>query len=256
MVAGGLVAAFAIPRLDLAVSGSATTPTILSFAGMAVVTILLTGLVLRAAARAGLGLSQRWLSLALVYNGLIVAVKFLLAPWALYVANQQTQFASQGFGDANSLPYYVVVAVVIGVLYIAVFAALKFLVASRSRHISRTGLKNIGLGVALIILLGMFTGGSLVILPLFVGINALSYIGYIFSTPLVYALVAALVAAAVVAAMALRQSVRDELASGQTLSTASFFTLGITLITIYHFLWIVYMLSLVSLWPFKTYTPK
>jgi hypothetical protein len=38
--------------------------------------------------------------------------------------------------------------------------------------------------------------------------------------------------------------------------TASFFWLGLALILLYHVMWIVFFLTLVSIWPFRTYTPK
>src|SRR5918993_534349 len=37
---------------------------------------------------------------------------------------------------------------------------------------------------------------------------------------------------------------------------ASFFWLGLALIVLYHVMWVVFLLTLVSIWPFRTYTPK
>src|SRR5919112_3069148 len=43
---------------------------------------------------------------------------------------------------------------------------------------------------------------------------------------------------------------------GDATLLASFFWLGLALILLYHVMWIVFFLTLVSIWPFRTYTPK
>jgi hypothetical protein len=37
---------------------------------------------------------------------------------------------------------------------------------------------------------------------------------------------------------------------------AAFFWLGLSLLVIYHFLWVIYMGTLVSIWPFKVILPS
>jgi hypothetical protein len=261
MTVGGILAALVIPRLDQALGGTAAAaPTLISLGGMAVVTILLTGMVLKAAERAGVGLSSNWLSLALTYNALIVVVKFMLAPAALYKANQSTDFTANFLGgDANNIQYYLLVAGAIGLLYIAAFWLINWLLLRRKAKLSPLGRKSITSTLAIIaaiVVFGIVTGGMVVIVPLLLAANSLQYLGFIFGTAAAYAIIAALAAAAVVAVMAVRQTAGDQAASGHSISTATFFTLGVTLIVLYHFLWIVYMMSLVTIWPFKTYTPK
>jgi hypothetical protein len=43
---------------------------------------------------------------------------------------------------------------------------------------------------------------------------------------------------------------------GDATLLASFFWLGLTLIVLYHVMWVIFLLTLVSIWPFRTYTPK
>ena len=43
---------------------------------------------------------------------------------------------------------------------------------------------------------------------------------------------------------------------GDATLLASFFWLGLALILLYHVMWIVFFLTLVSIWPFRTFTPK
>jgi hypothetical protein len=43
---------------------------------------------------------------------------------------------------------------------------------------------------------------------------------------------------------------------GDATLLASFFWLGLAVIVLYHVMWLVFLLTLVSMWPFRTYTPK
>jgi hypothetical protein len=43
---------------------------------------------------------------------------------------------------------------------------------------------------------------------------------------------------------------------GDATLLAGFFWLGLALILLYHVMWVVFLLTLVSIWPFRTYTPK
>lgn len=261
MTVGGVMAALVIPRIDDALSGSSSAePTLISFGGMAVATILLTALVLNAAERAGIGFSRNWVGLTLTYNALIIIVKFMLAPAALYQANRSASFtANPLLGDANGIQYYFLVAAVIGLLYIAAFWLInRVILGSKTPH---SGARRQWIGgvlgvIAAMVALGIISGGLILVPPVLLLSNAVQYLGFIFGTVAVYAIIAALAAAAVVAVMTARQVKEDQATSSHPVSTASFFTLGIVLIVLYHFLWIVYMMSLVTVWPFKTYTPK
>jgi len=43
---------------------------------------------------------------------------------------------------------------------------------------------------------------------------------------------------------------------GEATLLAGFFWIGLATITLYHVMWIVFLVTLVSIWPFRTYTPK
>ena len=43
---------------------------------------------------------------------------------------------------------------------------------------------------------------------------------------------------------------------GDATLLAAFFWLGCALIFLYHAMWVVFLLTLISIWPFQTYTPE
>jgi hypothetical protein len=65
-----------------------------------------------------------------------------------------------------------------------------------------------------------------------------------------------LVLAAVLAYKAFDEVEKRAVRLGDATLLASFFWLGLALIVLYHVMWVVLLLTLVSIWPFRTYTPK
>ena len=86
----------------------------------------------------------------------------------------------------------------------------------------------------------------------------LVYLKYI-SLPFALAIVVALVFALVLAWKTFDQAaVRTARGArlGEATLLAGFFWIGLSMITLYHVMWVVFLLTLVSIWPFRTYTPK
>ena len=94
------------------------------------------------------------------------------------------------------------------------------------------------------------------VIPLLVvGYPTLSYLVYIFST-FGTAITVALALAAVLAYRTFSEVEKQAVRLGDATLLASFFWLGLALILLYHAMWVVFLLTLVSIWPFQTYTPK
>jgi hypothetical protein len=89
----------------------------------------------------------------------------------------------------------------------------------------------------------------------FVGLPTLSYLTYVFST-FGTAITLALVLAAVLAYKTFDEVQKQAVNLGDATLLANFFWLGLALILLYHAMWAVFLLTLVSIWPFRTYTPK
>ena len=238
--------------------------TLFLVAGVAV--ILLTAGLFGYIDRLGMGFGKTALVLAAGYNALIAAVKLGLAPAAMYAANQERAF-DVTFGDPNSLWFYLAVGSGVLLLYLLVFGVMYRVFERRfrrrageigapperrSRWSGRRRAVLVTLVVASIALLASF----LWVMPVvFVGLPTLSYLTYVFST-FGAAIALALVLAAVLAYKTFDRVERRATHLKDATLLASFFWLGLALIVLYHAMWAVFLLTLVSIWPFRTYTPK
>jgi hypothetical protein len=83
----------------------------------------------------------------------------------------------------------------------------------------------------------------------------LYYLLYIF-TAFGAAIMLALLLASVLAYKSFDEVEKRAVRLGDATLLASFFWLGLALIVLYHVMWVVFLLTLVSIWPFRTYTPK
>jgi hypothetical protein len=234
-------------------------------AGVAVIT--LTAVLFVYIGHLGLGFGRTALVLGAGYNALITAVKFSLAPAALYTSNQRQDFDST-FGDPNSPWFYIAVGAAVMFLYVGVFRVMYVVFQRRFR--SRAGVTDTQAGrrrtwvgrrrrpilIVFAVAIVVFLASFLWVIPvLFVGMPTLSYLIYIFSTFGVTILLALILAAILAYKTFLRVEDRAVHLKDATL-LANFFWLGLTLIVLYHAMWVVFLLTLVSIWPFRTYTPK
>jgi hypothetical protein len=213
--------------------------------------------------RLGLGFGRTVLVLAAGYNALIAAVKLGLAPAALYQANREQAFDA-AFGDPNDLWYYLGVGSGVLLLYLLAFGVMYGVFRRRFRRRSlpsepppeqggRWSNRTIVIGAVVLVAI---TGSILWIMPVvYVGFPTFSYLFYIFST-FGAAITLALVLAAFLAYKSFDEVEKRAVRLGDATLLASFFWLGLALILLYHVMWVVFLLTLVSIWPFRTYTPK
>jgi len=213
--------------------------------------------------RLGMGFGSTVLVLAAGYNALIAAVKLGLAPAAFYQANREEAFDSW-MGDPNSLWFYLGVGSGILLLYLLVFGMIYRVFRRRFRRRSlspgtppergvRWSGKNIVIGIVACV---AFVASFLWLLPAFyIGLPTLSYLFYISSTFGVVIMLA-LGLAAVLAYRTFDEVEQRAVRLGDATLLASFFWLGLALIVLYHVMWVVFLLTLISMWPFRTYTPK
>src|SRR5215207_5581491 len=209
--------------------------------------------------RLGMGFGRTVLVLAAGYNALIAAVKLGLAPAALYQANREQAFDA-AFGDPNELWFYLGVGWGILLLYLLVLGVMYSLFRRRFRRRSlpsepppeqrgRWSNRTIVVGVVVLV---AFAASFLWIMPVvYVGLPTLSYLIYIFTT-----FGAAIALDLILAYKSFDEVEKRAVRLGDATLLASFFWLGLALIVLYHVMWVVFLLTLVSIWPFRTYTPK
>ena len=233
-------------------------------AGVAV--ILLTAGLFAYIDRLGMGFGKTVLVLAAGYNALIAAVKFGLAPPAMYAANRERSFDAS-LSDPNSLWFYLGVGSGVLLLYLLVFGVMYRVFERRFRRRAgeigappvrrswRAGRRRAVLVVLVVASVALLASFLWVMPVVFVGLPTLSYLTYIFST-FGAAIALALILAAVLAYRTFARVEERAIHLKDATLLASFFWLGLALILLYHAMWAVFLLTLVSIWPFRTYTPK
>lgn len=244
--------------------------TVFLVAGVTV--ILLTAGLFALIDRLGMGFGKSVLVLAAGYNAMIASVKLGLAPAALYQANREQSF-DDSMVDPNSLWFYLGVGSAVLLLYLLVFWVMYKVFRRRLEYRAREtdappGRRGRWLGrmmfarrrravlVALVVATAALLASFLWVMPVvFVGLPTLSYLAYIFST-FGAAITLALILAAILAYKSFDEVERRAARLGDATLLAGFFWLGLALILLYHVMWVVFLLTLVSIWPFRTYTPK
>ena len=232
-------------------------------AGVAV--ILLTAGLFGYIDRLGMGFGKTVLVLAAGYNALIAAVKFGLAPPAMYAANREQSFDAS-LSDPNSLWFYLGVGSGVLLLYLLVFGAMYRVFERRFRRRAgeigapperrRRWIGSRRVVIVVVVASVALLASFLWVMPVvFVGLPTLSYLGYVFST-FGAAIALALILAAVLAYKTFAGVEERAVHLKDATVLASFFWLGLALILLYHAMWAVFLLTLVSIWPFRTYTPK
>ena len=213
--------------------------------------------------RLGMGFGSTVLVLAAGYNALIAAVKLGLAPAALYQANREEAFEAS-ISDPNSLWFFLGIGSGVLLLYLLVFGVMYRIFRRRFRRRSLTseaspeqGVRWSGKTIVIgIVACVVFVASFVWLLPLvYIGLPTLSYLAYIFST-FGAAILLALILAAFLAYRTFEEVEKRAVRMGDATLLASFFWLGLALIVLYHVMWVVFLFTLVSLWPFRTYTPK
>lgn len=228
------------------------------FLGAGLIMIALTAVLFLYLSRLRLGFKSTALTLALGYNAVIAVIKFVLSPYAMY---QQGTINVQWF-DPNSPEYYILTAGVILLLYVLVFNIVYKLSKRRVEkalsqpHVRSHRVRNsLAVLIPVVIITCVATGGvALLFGLLFVG-TPLQYLGFLWGTVGI-PLVAAIVLAVWLAVKAFQVVEAQAIATRSATLLASFFWLGLSLILLYHIMWIVFMITLVHVWPFNTYTPK
>ena len=248
-----LVAAYVFPQLDKAASPTSTQPGLITFLGVGLTVLALTALMLFAGLRGLLPRTAIFGFAAFGYNAIVVIVKFALAPLGLYAANQGQGFwVISGEGGFLAFPG---VAAIAAILYGGAFFFIFLFFRSSLR-------KRLGISVRLetrfiVLLVVMFviavTGGLTVI-------GAFGFLEY--TSSLVYVLgVGVLIAAALVAAIALcslafREANEQAVLMRNVAVLSTFAWVGLAFIAAYHVVWLVFALTLISIWPLKSISAK
>lgn len=146
-------------------------------------------------------------------------------------------------------------------LYFAVF--LLFYLFSRNIVSAKIGPQDIKplfslkipafIGIALLAML-ILGGGSMVLILVFFPL--LDYLRIIFSTLMGAAIALALLGAVLFLKAAFKEAAEQAIAIRDAGVLAGFFWLGAGLLVLYSSMWLVYILTVIAIWPLKTVCPK
>ena len=247
VVAGALAAA----ALYVLPGGGGETPPESTLVGVAAAVAAVTGVALFAGLRLDLGLPVSIALYAVAYNLLVVLVKFVLGPWALYDASESGKVTVDFGGDGAAL----FTAAAVGLLYLLAFWVLYRLAR---RRLERRPLRESARGwiIAALVLVVLFVSGFLPLLLLLFLFAGGEYVEFVFTSAVSLAAGAALAFAVALAGLALTTTAERARAVGDATLLASFFWVGVAYLALYHALWVVYVLVLTSLWPLKVVTTK
>jgi hypothetical protein len=268
LVLFGLAASVILVTVPHFFTGS-ERPGFMVFLVAGIVVIILTAALFGYIDRLDMGFGKTALVLAAGYNALIAAVKLGLAPAAMYAANQERTFTAQlDSDDPNSPWFYIVVGVAVLFLYLIVFRVMYWFFKRRFQRRAGAQLSSASTGqvngqrtrrgilVALTVVVIAILAPFFWIVPVFlVAMPTLSYLSYVFATFGV-AIALALGLAAILAYRTFDQVEKQAAYLKDATLLANFFWFGLALILLYHAMWAVFLLTLVSIWPFRTYTPK
>lgn len=247
LIAGSLTSVV-LPNL-VGGSGSQQPPVSL-FLVMGLAMTALTALLFLFLGKLKLSFGKSALVLGFGFNLIIVLTKMVLVPLTLYHTNQNTSFIGSQFFmvTANDRDFNILVALSAMFLYVLAFTGLylyfKLRLFPRSKKLGFWGVARKAVPLILVAFAWAF-------LLAFISPFG-SYMLYAASIPMLIGLVMAFL----MAFMSMANIEEQVRLTGSSVILANFFWIGLSVIFMYHVMWVIFMITLVHIWPFKTYTPK
>ncbi len=196
-------------------------------------------------------LPKQFFIAASVYNFCIILVKFVVSPLSLYIVNQTKTFTTPPLWFSNVSGFFFI-GIFVFTLYFLIFFL--FYHHSKKKIPLTNSEKKLPLWLKILVaVLGLYLFGGTIFMLVWGGITYLSYI----FTPWMGATMAILLLIAVIFASKSFKEVEERASLAKNFTIiSSFFWVGVGLIAAYHILWVVYILSLISIWPLRIVTPK
>ena len=251
-----IAAAGLFPMLDRFFSPDSAQPGLISFLGVGLCVLALTAVLLYSGLVGRVPRSAVFVGAVLGYSALLVLVKFVLAPAAVYGRSGQSDFS--GFGllgtDGGGLGYvaFPAITAITAMLYSVAFWILAMIF--RSRLSRRMGIPvrmerrftTVLIVVFVVGLVGGITGFGL--------FGFLEYGVTLFMIGGISVLIAvALLGALILCAAAFREAEAQALVVRDVTLFTGFAWTGLAFIAAYHVIWLVFILAVVTIWPTKSY---
>lgn len=251
------IAAFGFPLLDRGLNPGAATPGVISFLGVGLSVLVVTLVLLFAGLRGVLPRSGVFLGAMFGYNALLIAVKFALGPLALYAQSEANGLVILTTSNGASFAYiaFPAVAAVTALLYgLTFFLLFLYFRSSLRRKLGINVRIEQGFG-ALVITLFVIGGVAVV-----TGLGLFGFLEYVisfFAYPLLaLALAIALVFALMLCTVAFREANHQAAVMRNVAVLSTFAWIGLAFIVAYHIVWLVFILTLIALFPLKAMNVK
>ena len=265
LYAAGIGVAVFAPLLSVWLRGNAK-PSYLILASTGIVIIALTAIFLSYLGKV-IGLSSAWLVAAIVYNAMIIAVKFLFSPMALY-----RQVFVLGFlkPDPNSFSFYLITAAGVFAIYLIALLLIRRkyqkviqseMDANHKKDVSMLHPRvHVGLwtrSLYLMIALAITVGVVFVVFP--IGVFGPLYVGgylAVFTGALGLLLLIALSVALFAARRAFHEAAATAVDVRSVAIYTAFFWSAFALLLLYHILWVIFISMFVAIHPLRTVAPS
>jgi hypothetical protein len=230
-----------------------------------IIVILLSVCFLAYAAKV-IGLSRGWLVLAVAFSSLIVIAKFILVPESLY---SQTYRIGNGLlaWNPNQTGSYIGIAAILFAVYAATLyfayrhyhgtlpvSLRKNKLAKKSAARAKPG-ATVAFVILALIVLAVMSGGVLLMLPLIFLGPTFEYVNFAFNGG-GFGLLLATVLAITLSIKYMQHSANAAIKAKDGTILAVALWIGVSLLLMYHILWVVYITVMLTLWPFKTISPS
>lgn len=242
-------------------SSTGNEPPLALLATFGLVVMAGMGLILLVLTKLGLGLSRSVMFSVFAFNAAIILVKFVLSPLGLYGANATEPFqeGGNGFlqigGITNAQGGFTSAAIASGIAYlVALWVIYRFTKPKEPKSAQPSKFGKKGLTVLALVALGIAFGFQFIAIPLLFIIGPLGdYLSKL--GPTLSSIFLVLGIGVVLAVIAFKTAANEANQLRRPMLFATLFWLCISLLLMYHVLWVVFMTALVSIWPFKTVVP-
>ena len=246
-ILAGLLSLGAILALP---DGDGDTPPVQTLVGVAGTVGLVTGIALYVGLRRELGLPASIALFAVGYNLLVILVKFVIGPQALYDASESGN-VTRDLGDEGMAA---ITAIGVGAAYLGAFWFLYRLARRTVEDKPPASVTRWVVGALVVVVL--FVSGVIPILLLLFAFAGGEYVSFVFGSAASLVAGVALALALALAQLTLSSTADRARAVGDATLLASVFWVGAAYLALYHALWVVYILVLTSIWPLKVVTSK
>lgn len=248
----GSVFVFLLPHIT---SSNSQSPPFSMMLITGLIIIALTGILLALVPSMGLNVKRRALVLVFAVNAVIIIVKFILIPLGLYNSNKQYPFTVGNALTTRSLAAPITTAIGAFFLYAFFLWIIKKYYSNKYSNlgvtkVNRSLISKIFHSIFLIIASFIIVASVWIFAGIYFGVS--SYLGEAGNLSVIGLL---LLMGFIMTIFIFKISYEQAKETGSILAITSIFWLMLSIILLYHVMWVIFSGALITIWPFKTVLP-